>query len=76
MDYLKIKIFDLVAHVPFIRFLEAINWLWVILLNQTILNMMHGSIKTSTQWILWITQMKRSSVIRYTLSSIRCPLEI
>jgi len=25
MDYLKIKNFDLVAHVPFIRFLEAIN---------------------------------------------------
>jgi len=44
--------------------------------NQTILNMMHGSMKTSTQWILLITQMKRSSVIRYTLSSIRCPLEI
>jgi len=57
-------------------FLEAINWLWVILPNQTILNMMHGSMKTSTQWILWITQMKRSSVIRYILSSIRCPQEI
>jgi len=27
MDYLKIKNFDLVAHVPFIRFLEAINWI-------------------------------------------------
>ena len=27
MYYLKIKNFDLVAHVPFIRFLEAINWI-------------------------------------------------
>jgi len=76
MDYLKIKNFNLVSHVPFMRFLEAINWIWVILLNPTILNMMHGSMKTSTQWILWITQMKRSSVIQYTLNSIICPLEI
>jgi len=27
IDYLKIKNFNLVSHVPFIRFLEAINWL-------------------------------------------------
>ena len=27
MDYLKIKIFNLVSHVPFMRFLEAINWI-------------------------------------------------
>jgi len=27
MDYLKIKNFILVSHVPFICFLEAINWL-------------------------------------------------
>ncbi|AIQ94441.1 hypothetical protein [Prochlorococcus sp. MIT 0604] len=49
IDYLKIKNFNLVSHVPFIRFLEAINWIWAILLNQTILNMMHGSMKTSIQ---------------------------
>ena len=27
IDYLKIKNFNLVSHVPFIRFLEAINWI-------------------------------------------------
>ena len=27
IDYLKIKNFNLVSHVPFISFLEAINWL-------------------------------------------------
>jgi len=27
MDYLKIKNFYLVSHVPFISFLEAINWI-------------------------------------------------
>jgi len=27
MDNLKIKNFNLVSHVPFIRFLEAINWI-------------------------------------------------
>ena len=27
MDYLKIKNFILVSHVPFICFLEAINWI-------------------------------------------------
>jgi len=27
LDYLKIKNFNLVSHVPFIRFLEAINWI-------------------------------------------------
>ena len=27
MDYLKIKKVNLVSHVPFISFLEAINWI-------------------------------------------------
>jgi len=27
MDYLKIKNLNLVSHVPFISFLEAINWI-------------------------------------------------
>ena len=27
IDYLKIKNFNLVSHVPFISFLEAINWI-------------------------------------------------
>ena len=27
MDYLKIKNFNLVSHVPFIRFLKATNWI-------------------------------------------------
>ena len=27
IDFLKIKNFNLVSHVPFIRFLEAINWI-------------------------------------------------
>jgi len=27
MDYLKIKNFNLVSHVPFICFLKAINWI-------------------------------------------------
>jgi len=27
MDYLKIKKFNLVSHVPFICFMKAINWI-------------------------------------------------
>ena len=27
IDFLKIKNFNLVSHVPFIRFLKAINWI-------------------------------------------------
>ena len=27
IDYIKIKIFNLVSHVPFLCFLEAINWI-------------------------------------------------
>ena len=27
IDYRKIKNFNLVSHVPFIRFLKAINWI-------------------------------------------------